>query len=129
MIAFRRAHPALRNRDHFQYRDYRGSGYPDISWHGTRAWQPDWDGRVLAFLLCGQHAKGGAAPDDMIYVALNTYWDPRSGRGCPGKSWHVSTNTGMPSPRDIHPPGEEPRLLDQGTCLVGGRSVVVLVGR
>ncbi len=46
-----------------------------------------------------------------------------------GKSWYVSTNTTMPSPQDIHPPGEEPRLADQGTCLVGGRSVVVLVGR
>jgi len=132
MVAFRRAHPALRNRAHFQYRDYRGSGYPDISWHGTQAWQPDWDGRVLAFLLCGEHAKNGGARDDMIYVALNMYWDalPFELPGLPaGKSWHVSTNTGMPSPRDIHPPGEEPRLADQGTCLVGGRSVVVLVGR
>jgi glycogen operon protein len=132
MVAFRRAHPALRNRDHFQYKDYRGSGYPDISFHGTRAWQPDWDGRVLAFLLCGDHAKGGATHDDMIYVAMNTHWDalPFELPGLPaGKSWHVSTNTTMPSPQDIHPPGEEPRLADQGACLVGGRSVVVLVGR
>ena len=41
--------------------DYVGSGYPDISWHGTRAWNADWSGgsRVLAFMLCGKHAKGG----------------------------------------------------------------------
>jgi len=132
MVAFRRAHPALRNRDHFQHRDYRGSGYPDISWHGTQAWQPDWDGRVLAFLLCGEHAKNGAARDDAIYVAINMYWDalPFALPGLPpGKGWHVSTNTGMPSPEDIHPPGEEPRLAEQGTFLVGGRSVIILVGR
>jgi isoamylase len=132
MVAFRRAHPALRSRDHFQYKDYKGSGYPDISFHGTRAWQPDWEGRVLAFLLCGDHAKGGTVRDDMIYVAMNMHWDalPFELPGLPaGKSWHVSANTTMPSPQDIHPPGEEPRLADQGTCLVGGRSVVVLVGR
>ncbi|MCK9463557.1 MAG: alpha-amylase family glycosyl hydrolase, partial [Proteobacteria bacterium] len=132
VIAFRRAHPALRNRDHFQNRDYRGSGYADISWHGIRAWQADWDGRVLAFLLCGDHAKNGNAKDDMIYVAMNMYWDalPFELPGLPrGKSWHVSTNTSMSSPDDIHPPGKEPRLADQGSVLVGGRSVVILVGR
>src|SRR3954447_4327042 len=75
-IAFRHAHPALRRNQHFSGRDGVGSGYPDISWHGTRAWQPDWsDGsRALAFLLCGQHAARGGAHDNYIYVALNTYW-------------------------------------------------------
>ncbi len=132
LIAFRRAHPALRNRDHFQNRDYRGSGYADISWHGTRAWNADWSGRVLAFLLCGEHAKNGRARDDLIYVGMNMYWEalPFELPGLPaGKSWHVSANTSAPAPEDVHAPGEEPRLADQWTFLVGGRSVVILVGR
>jgi glycogen operon protein len=35
-IAFRKAHPVLRNPNHFENRDYVGSGYADITWHGTK---------------------------------------------------------------------------------------------
>ena len=61
LIAFRHAHHVLRNRWHLSGQDQVGSGYPDISWHGTTAWQPDWSGssRTLAFMLSG--ANAGAA--------------------------------------------------------------------
>ena len=134
LIAFRHAHPALRSRDHFQNRDYVNSGYPDISWHGTQAWNADWSGssKVLAFMLCGQHAKGGTVSDDYIYVATNTYWEgllfelPAPPEGM---RWHVFANTGMPSPEDIYEPGQEPVLENQRHFLLGPRSTVILVGR
>jgi glycogen operon protein len=132
MIAFRRAHPGLRSKDHFRNTDYMGSGYPDISWHGIRAWQPDWEGRALAFMLCGRHAKGGTASDDYIYVAMNVYWEalpfelPRLPEGM---RWHVFANTSMPPPEDLFEPGSEPELADPSTYMVGARSVVILVGR
>ena len=131
MIAFRRAHPALRSKDYLRHADYVGSGYPDISWHGTRAWQPDWNGRVLAFMLCGAHAKGGTARDDFIYVAMNMYWDalPVELPHLPeGMRWRVFANTDMPSPQDIFAPGDEPVLADQSAVLAGGRSVMIFVG-
>lgn len=132
MIAFRHAHPALRGRDHLHNADRLGSGYNDISWHGTRAWLPDWSGRVLAFMLCGQHAKGGSETDDFIYVAFNVYWQglPFELPGLPDDyRWHVFANTSMPSPQDIFEPGSEPMLEDQSVCIVGGRSVLILVGK
>jgi hypothetical protein len=43
--------------------------------------------------------------------------------------WRVFANTGMPSPEDAFDPGSEPELADQAGCIVGGRSVVILVGR
>jgi len=132
MIAFRRAHPVLRSKDYFRHTDYLGSGYSDISWHGTQAWQPDWGGRVLAFMLCGRHAKGGAATDDFIHVAMNMYWEalPFELPRLPDPTrWRVFANTGMPSPEDVFEPGSEPELVDQTGCLVGGRSVLILVGR
>ncbi len=51
VIAFRHAHPVLRNRWHFSNRDYVGSGYADITWHGTKAWNANWsdDNRLAAF--------------------------------------------------------------------------------
>jgi isoamylase len=132
MIAFRRAHPALRGRDYLRNADPAGCGYNDISWHGARAWQPDWGGRVLAFMLCGNYAKGGAAKDDFIYVAMNMYWEAlpfELPRLPDGSRWRVFANTGMPSPEDAFDPGSEPELADQASCIVGGRSVVILVGR
>ncbi len=132
MIAFRRAHPALRSKEYLRNADYLGCGYADISWHGTRAWQPDWGGRVLAFMLCGRYVKAGTAPDDFIYVAMNMYWEalPLELPQLPeGTRWHVFANTSMPSPQDIFEPGSEPVLGDQGSCIVGGRSVLILLGK
>jgi glycogen operon protein len=134
IIAFRHAHPALRNKWHFSNRDYVGSGYADISWHGVRAWEVDWSdtSRVLAFMLDGKHAKNGYLHDDMIYVALNMYWDalPFELPKLPfGLAWHMAVNTSMPSPQDVFEPGQEPLLGDQSHVLVGGRSVTVLVGK
>jgi glycogen operon protein len=134
MIAFRKAHPVLRNRYHLQNRDYVGSGYADITWHGVRAWNADWSdsARVMAWMLCGKHARGGTVRDNYIYVAANVYWDGLWFElpGLPGgMRWHVAVNTVMASPQDIHEAGQEPLLENQGGVIVGPRSVVVLVGK
>lgn len=135
MIAFRMAHPALRNSTHFRNLDYKNSGYPDISWHGTRAWTADFSGSssVVAFLLCGKHARGGNVEDDYIYTAVNSHYEALEfelPRVPDGRQWHVSVNTSMPSPQDIFSPGEEqPLPQDQRNFLVGPRSVLVLLGK
>lgn len=134
MIAFRRAHPVLRPRNHLQNRDCIGSGLSDISWHGTRAWNADWsaNSKVLAFMLDGKHAKNGSFQDNTIYTALNTYWD-----GLPfelpappqGQRWHIFANTSMPAPYDICEPGNEIVLENQQWITVGGRSSIVLLAK
>jgi len=132
-IAFRKQHPALRNTTHFRNQDYVGSGYADISWHGVHAWNADWssDSRILAFLLCGKHARGGTTPDDYIYVAMNMHWEAHTFE-IPslrdGRVWRVFVNTGAAPPEDIWEPGREPTLPDQH-YFIGPRSVVILVGR
>ena len=131
---FRQAHPVLRNAAHLRNADYVHSGYPDISWHGERAWQPDWSqsSRRLAFMLCGKHARGGTVGDDYIYVGLNMHWDgctfeiPQLGGGM---SWRVFANTSAPTPEDVWDLGQEPQLDNQRTFLLGPRSVAILVGR
>ena len=131
-IAFRRAHPVLRSSTHFRHEDYVGSGYPDISFHGSQAWQPDWWGPGLAFLLDGAHAKAGTVQDDSVYVALNPHWQAQGfelPRLPDGKLWRAFANTSMPSPRDIWEPGSEPLLDPQEGVLVGARSVMILVAR
>lgn len=133
-IAFRHAHPVLRNRSFFRHIDYTGSGYPDISWHGLKAWEPDWSDDVytLAFLLCGKHAREGTIHDDYIYAAMNMHWEPH-GFELPklpaGMKWHVFVNTFMPSPEEVWELGSEPVLSEQAWIMVGERSVVILVGK
>jgi glycogen operon protein len=134
MVALRHAHPVLRSRDHLRHADYVNAGLPDISWHGTRAWQPDWSGtsRVLAFMLTGKHAKGGRAVDDDIYVAMNSHWEPLTFELPPasqGRQWHCAIDTSATPPHDCHSTGQEPRLGQQDQITVGGRSVVILVAK
>ena len=130
VVAFRHAHPVLRRRAPFTHTDVVGSAYPDISFHGTQPWAPDWDGtsRVLAWMLCGKHAR---VPDDSIYVVANAYWEAlpfTPPAPPPGAWWHVFANTSMAPPEDVHEVGKEPRITDSAIT-VGPRSVMVLVAR
>jgi glycogen operon protein len=133
-IAFRHAHPVLRSRDHYRNSDYVGSGYADITWHGTQAWNADWSAgsRVLGFMLCGKHAKSGSVEDNYIYVAMNMHWETLAFDlpQLPAEmAWHVFANTSMTPPEDSYAPGCEPRLSDQSRIIGGGRSVIILIGR
>jgi glycogen operon protein len=134
LVHFRHAHPILRNRYHFSNRDYVGSGYADITWHGTQAWNADWSdsSRTIAFMLDGHHARGGTVKDDFLYVAINMHWDSHTFElpGLPaGTAWHVFANSGVASPDDVWEPGSEPVLSDQQAMILSDRSVCILVGR
>ncbi len=134
LIHFRHVHPALRNRWHLTGQDRVGSGYPDLSFHGQRPWQPDLspESRRLAVLLDGPNTHAGAAPDDSLYLALNMHpeaaWFDLPALPA-GRQWRVFANTAVESPQDIFWPGEEPLLENQAGLLIGERSVVILVGR
>jgi glycogen operon protein len=133
-IAFRKMHRVLRNRFYFQNQDAINSGYPDISWHGVKAWSPDWTdaSRTLSFMLCGQHVPAGKEPDDYIYVGMNMHWEnhvfqlPR----LPNRmQWHRFVDTALLAPHEIHEPGQERLLPIQNQYAIGARSVIILVGR
>jgi isoamylase len=126
MIAFRHAHPVLRNRD-FQLNDF--------SFHGVNAWNADYSpgSRIIAFMLTGQYAKGGTKKDNDLYVAANMHWEgleftiPEAPQG---KKWHVFANTSLSSPEDIQEPGKEtPFASGQYTYFVRDRSVVILIAK
>jgi isoamylase len=132
LIAFRMAHPGLRNGEHFRGYDYAGSGFPDVSWHGTTAWQPDWSayGRVLAVMRCGRHAKSATVRDQHVYVATNSHWDAHEMQlpSLPaGTEWRLFADTAEAPPNDICQPGEERPLITPWSYLVRPRSTVMLV--
>ena len=130
-IAFRKAHPVLRNRATVHPAGEVGAG---VSWHGTQAWKADWDCqcRTLAFLVSGGPYRDGTGTADFVYVAMNVHWESHHFAlpALPGTMrWHVFVNTAMAPPRDAWPPGREPVLDERYHLLVAARSVVILVGR
>ncbi len=129
LVAFRKAHPALRHPE-FAAAGRGEAGVLQITWHGTRPWQPDWSGssRVLAFTARLRTAD----QDDFIYAAFNMYWEPlrfELPATDSGLAWHQFANTGLPAPADVAVPNQEPRLPDPRQLRLAGRSAVVLVAR
>lgn len=130
MIGFRNAHPVLRSNIHLRGSDYRNVGKPDVSMHGTSAWQPDYSSRTIAVLYGGEYAKNSTAQDQDIYFAVNTDWVAHYFQ-LPyfedNKSWYVAVNTSMPEGQDILPRGEEILLENQSGILAGDYSIIVLI--
>jgi len=134
LIAVRHANPALRSPEFLTTRDTIGSGYPDISWHGTKPWTPDWTppSRTLAFLLCGRHCAAADGPPHFLYVAFNMYYKPIEFTlpVLPRKlSWFRLADTSLPSPDDIAEPDAEVPLGGAKSYLIKDRSSVILIGR
>ncbi|MEU9125473.1 glycogen debranching protein GlgX [Streptomyces sp. NPDC048506] len=125
LIAFRHAHPLLRSPCHPGGSSADREGPADISWHGVRAWQPDWstESRLLALMRSG---------DEQIYVAMNAHWEPHDlelPRPELATEWHLVADTAAEPPHDIHEPGEEAPLEVPGHYRIAPRSTVILLAR
>ncbi len=131
-IAFRKAHPVLRNWSCVQ-RPAGNEGCVAV-WHGLLPWNADWSGycRTLAFTLTDGPYRDGTGTGGYIYAALNAHWEdhtfelPEPGSG---RRWHLFVNTAAAPPGDAWAPGLEPPLADQRRLEVASRSVVILVSR
>jgi glycogen operon protein len=131
LIDLRSNHSVLRGRHHPHGVDVSGIGYPDLSWHGTSAWQPSWEpySRLLAFMRSGSSPEDG---NDHVYVAVNAHWEPHDLQlpGLPdGVLWHTFADTAAAAPGDVYAPGEEPVLVNQQSATIGARGALVLVAR
>lgn len=97
LIALRKSHKVLHFDREPYLMDYKYLGFPDVSYHGAKAWYPDLEhyNRHVGIMFCG--AYGGS--DENIYVAFNMHWEKHE-LALPGektRKWHVvfeSDNTG-----------------------------------
>ncbi len=131
LIAVRKAHPILHKGTELRLMDYISCGYPDLSYHATRAWQPDMANysRHIGIMYCGKYAKRHRdAEDDFFYIAMNMHWEehefalPKLPKG---RNWYLLTDT---CEWDIFE--ENGRLLEnQQTAAVGPRSIQVYIGK
>ncbi|HEV2636438.1 MAG TPA: glycogen debranching protein GlgX [Actinocrinis sp.] len=135
LIALRRDHPVLRRVSHPHGTDRVGSGYPDVSWHGVRPWEPSWQhhDRVLALLRCGEHAAEEHGRSDAdVYIAMSAHDRPLElelPAPPAGRIWTLAADSGAEPPNDSHPPGREPALDHPRRYTLAGYAAVVLLSR
>ena len=78
IIAFRKAHVVFHQERELRSMDYIYCGMPDISFHGTKAWQPNQGNysRELGVLLCGKYAAISRVKfDSTFYLIFNMHWE------------------------------------------------------
>ncbi len=135
IINFRRNHPIFHMEEEPLNMDYLACGHPDVSFHGEKAWRPEYENfrRQLGVLYCGEYEKKeDGSPDDYFYVMYNMHWEPHDfgpPRPPKGRRWHVAIDTSLSQINGFYEPGKEPLLEDQRKYMVDSRSVVVLIGK
>lgn len=110
MIALRQAHPVLHMEKPVRMMDYLGCGYPDVSVHGAKPWQPENmpSSHYVGLMYCGKYVHEAGRDDDYFYFAYNMHWEPRmiGLPTLPGKlQWHVealSLEAQRPDLEDMH---------------------------
>lgn len=136
LIAFRRRHPIFWQDQELRQTDYLSCGYPDLSYHGRRAWFGDFENysRSVGVLYAGEYVErnsSGEKRDDFFYVAYNMHWIPHE-FALPdlpaGRRWQIALSTDPEGLEGIYPEGEEPLLSRQKTVEIPGRTILILRG-
>ena len=124
MIKFRMEHPVLRKDDFFT--GYNASGYPELSWHGEKAWQfnPAPPFLTFGFLYSEPKADFGTDRDCFIYCGVNAHWEEHV-LELPvipeGMDWKIVLYTGDPN-------NSMEGVICKETIKLMPRSVMLLIG-
>lgn len=79
LIRLRKANPILHAKMPLRGVDYISCGYPNISFHGKEAWQPDTgaESRSLGILYCCRYEKKPIETESaFFYIGINMHWEP-----------------------------------------------------
>ena len=135
LLAFRKEHPVFHKAAAAKNTDYLACGTPDVSYHGVKAWYPEYESfrRQLGILYNGRYEKkeDGTA-DDYFYVAYNMHWGahvfglPRLPKGM---GWHVALNSDAEECNGIYRAGTELPVENPKKCVIGPHSIVVFISK
>lgn len=134
-IAFRRNHSVFHMPQEPMVMDYLACGHPDLSYHGVRAWCPEFENfrRQLGIMYCGEYGhKSDGTADDYFFVAYNMHWEPHIfslPNLPPNRTWYLSMNTYLQEINGFYEEGQEPVLEDQKSYEIPPRTIAVFVGK
>lgn len=126
VLAFRKAHRILHMPQELKVMDTLSCGYPDVSYHCSRAWYGEFenDNREVGVMYCGQYA----GEENFIYVAYNLHWDEHE-FALPNlpedMEWHEEIDSAV----GVYEGDAGPVYSGQKTFMVPGRTIKVLLGR
>ena len=137
-IAFRKEHPILHCKKELRGTDYLGTGLPDFSVHGERAWYMGYENACRKFGILYNEAYGRDAEkssrshqtdaEDFLYVLYNFNWEEQElalPDLLPGMKWHKICDTSAGFEKCFSEyPGTYSRMVK-----VAPRSIMVLAGR
>ncbi len=135
LIAFRKAHPVFHMSKEPKLKDYLACGCPDVSYHGVKAWCPEFDDfrRQMGIMYCGDYAAcADGSADNHFFVAYNMYGEPREMAlpNLPGNlKWHVAIDSGAAAVNGYYEAGEEKLLTRQKKYMVPARTILVLIAK
>jgi len=128
LILFRKTHPVLRAPSYD--RAHNGTGYPEVSFHGTTPWEYDEKNPALslACLYAEDHEKYKTDSDCFIYLLINAHWEEHLYH-LPvlpeGFEWRLAFEAyGV-----CVAPGRELKLQYEDAINLGPRTTAILVGR
>lgn len=138
MIAFRKAHPALRPLNYYSGADNNGNGMPQLQWYTPAGSVPDsnyWSNsgnHDIAYVIDGTEFGD---PSSAIYVAYNG-WSGAVNFVLPspgaGKNWYRVSDTcnWADGPNAMVAPGSETLLGGQGTNYgLCGQALLLLIAK
>jgi len=125
LIHFRREHPVLRRKNY--YTGHNASGYPELSFHGEKAWQLNmWEPfRTFGFMYAEPDKDFHTGKDCFIYCGVNAHWEER-GLELPilpeGMRWRILADSANPENEGREAEGSVLRMTPRSTAvLVGSR--------
>ncbi|MEW6549377.1 MAG: glycogen debranching protein GlgX [Spirochaetota bacterium] len=133
LVRLRKTHPVFRRPEFYTGLDNDANDVPDITWFDEKGQNPDWPSlhHTLAAMMDGSKAEShGESADDDFYILFNashhslSFSIPSHPRGSP---WRKMLDTSAPSPRDIVIEAPFLGMVENNTCLIAPRSLVLLV--
>ena len=137
-IAFRNRHPILHMHKELHGTDYLALGFPDISFHGERAWYVNVDNASRLFGVMYYDAYGcdrdeesskrQYVPEDFIYIAYNFHWEDRE-VALPNLPQNICWKKVIDTAEDYESCFAEGTEDLMRSAMVRPRSILVLEGR
>lgn len=134
IIKFRKNHPALRQEQFLKGNIVSQNNHPDISWHGTLPYKPDWgpNSKIVACMLNGAASiRDTGKADNDVYMAFNaSMYNLKLNLPEPicGTSWYLAIDTHQKIGEDIFSP-ENYIKLENDSVIIKRKSSIVLISK